>query len=153
MCLAQPNARLYHFTGAHVEKGLFKSFTWCQLVGSGVLSFSASGAAVLKDKNIRWSEGSSLSLIINTFIIKAVPPRKRSMARSKRDSVRLVSSGVTMDTGFTLQNYSHCMPLEVQLIKPKCQFILVIEQNDSLCKDNTSTGSLPFPRRIWKEKG
>lgn len=82
----------------------------------------------LKDKNISWSERSSLSLIINTLIIKAAPPWKHSMARSKRDSVCLVSSGVAMDTG-----------LEVQLIKPKCHFSLVIKQNDSLGCDNTST--------------
>lgn len=53
-------------------------------------------------------------------------------ATSNKDSVCLVSSRVAMDTGFTIQTNSHCMALEVQLIKPKCHFSLVIEQSDGL---------------------
>lgn len=98
----------------------------------------------LKDKTISWTEGWSLSLIINTLIIKPAPPWKSSMATSNRDSICLVSSRVTMDTGFTVQNNSHCKALEVQLIKLKCHFSLVIEQSDSLGWDNTSTNALPY---------
>lgn len=48
-----------------------------------------------------------------------------------------------MDTGFTVQNYSHYMPLEVQLIKPRCHFRSVIEQNGP-GSDNTSTDVPPY---------
>lgn len=114
---------------------LLQSLCCCGAVGFGMW---------LKDKTISRSEGWSLSLIINTLIIKAAPPWKGSMATGNRDSVCLVSSRIAMDTGFTVQNNSHCVALEVQLIKPKCHFSLVIEQSDSLGWDNTSTYALPF---------
>lgn len=49
-----------------------------------------------------------------------------------------------MDTGFTVQNNSHCMALEAQLIKPKCHFRLIIEQSDGLGRCNASTSALSY---------
>lgn len=49
-----------------------------------------------------------------------------------------------MDTGFTIQNNSHCMALEVQLIKRKCHFSLVIEQSDGLGRDNAGSSALSY---------
>lgn len=77
------------------------------------------------------------------------------MAKSSRDSVCLVSCWVAMDTGFTVQNNSHWMALEVQLIKPKCHFSLVIEQSDGLGQDNASTSALSYREEYesGKDKG
>lgn len=111
-------------------------------------SYGAIGFGLqLKDKTISWSEGWSLSLINNTlFILLFTLFCRHERAEWPRvtDSVCLVSCWVAMDTGFTIQNNSHCMALEVQLIKPKCHFSLVIEQSDGLCRDNASTSALAY---------